>query len=324
MPKTKPSIDEIVASRKGAAVETENGLTLTKAFRSPTSFKSAGGERMATFTMSTEEEDRYGDIVRQAGIDMTEFLKNPIALWGHSHYNTPLGVWEDVKTVNGRPKRTEGTLKFADEGEFEDVDKIARLVQLGIYRACSIGFMAIDYDIITDESGHWKGLDFIASELTECSVVAVGANAGALVKAAVMDKKFVVDELEDILDNWAKTADGLIVPRDQFEKVYGEITAKTISTPELRDVAVSIPSEENPEEEKQVKTISVKLDLSDAEKQADGLAERIAKGIKKALGISEPTPPAPPEYVDGALEEAKALLEAADKKLADTDPLKQS
>jgi HK97 family phage prohead protease len=304
MPVRSPSLDEVMAKRKGSAVERDGHPVLFKVFNKPASFKSTDDGREAKFIMSTETEDRYGDIVVQEGMDTTEFEKNPIALWMHNHLATPLGQWSGLlKVLGGRPKRTEGVLRFSPEGEFDDVDKIARLVEMGIYKACSIGFMPKSYEWIKDDEGnHTWGLRFAESELLECSVVAVGANQEALVKAAGGDRKFVLAAIEDVLDTWAKTHEGLIVPRVEFEKVYETIDGRNAKTIDLSSVAINAsPDEVSAEDEadgegaKASGAIRIELDTSDAEERIGGLTkmvEALALKLKEVFsGVDGINPP---------------------------------
>ena len=49
------------------------------------------------FVISTDDEDRDGDIVKQDGWDFNEFNQNPIALLQHDH-KQPVGRWTNVTT----------------------------------------------------------------------------------------------------------------------------------------------------------------------------------------------------------------------------------
>lgn len=138
-----------------------------------------------TFVMSTEQVDRDGDIIRQDGIDLRNFKRNPVALFAHDH-RQPIGTWENVR-VEG--KRLLGELKLAAEGTSEMIDTLRRLVEQRILKAVSIGFGVKEYERMEE------GYEFTGTELYECSLVAVPANQGALrVKAA----KIVPDELQPL------------------------------------------------------------------------------------------------------------------------------
>lgn len=127
------------------------------------------------FILSTEDADRDNDIIVQSGWDLKEFKKNPIALFQHDK-NSPIGTWEKVR-VEG--KRLVGRLKLAEKGTSQLVDEVRSLVEQGILRAISVGFISADYEPL-DPSDPWAGYKFKKSTLLEASLVSVPANPNAL------------------------------------------------------------------------------------------------------------------------------------------------
>jgi len=182
--------------------------------------KSAGTIR---FIMSAEVEDRDRDIVVQAGLDTSEFEKNPVAPWGHQARDMPVGQWSDItKTLTGRPKRTEGTLKLT-KGE-PQADRLALHLEAGSIRACSIGFMpkSIERREVPDEMKDdyfYPGYMIHEAELYECSPCSIPANPAALAKAAADGDALSREIIEQVLDCWDRK-DGLIVPRKAFENAH--------------------------------------------------------------------------------------------------------
>ena len=124
------------------------------------------------FVMSDESIDRVGDVIRANGWDLSDFQKNPVALWGHDHAR-PIGTWEQVRVVG---KRLIGRLKLAKAGTSAEIDTIRSLVEQRILRAVSVGFQPIEAKPMKEKGGY----EFIKSKLHECSLVAVPANANAL------------------------------------------------------------------------------------------------------------------------------------------------
>jgi hypothetical protein len=217
------SIDEMMAKRHDAM----RGTSLQKAFRSPPSWNEDA--RSATFVMSTEQVDRYGDIVVQEGLDIAEFLQNPAMLLFHNSRDWPAGQWSNVqKMLSGRPKRTVGDAVFVPEGTTGEADRAARLVALGVIRTCSIGF-GVNWDeaepILDDEDSWTGGIRFNKTTLYECSIVPVPANPGAMAKGALAsgDMALCRDFIAEILDNWEKSPAGLIVPRHALEDAHKEV-----------------------------------------------------------------------------------------------------
>ena len=311
MSKNKKSLDELMESRKSSVIEGDHGPILIKTATAPPSFKKDDeGNRSATFVMSSEATDRDRDIVRINGIELDDFEKNPIALWMHNHRSPAIGTWDDLKKVGGSKKRLEGTLSFVPEGAVNQADEISKLVELGIYRACSIGFSIKDYERIMDDDDNWTyGYDFVSTSLHECSVVAVGANSQALVKAADMNKTFVIDTIEDILDNWQKTPSGLIVPRDQFEEAYELVAGDKTIVAGLSEYALNPPQEVVEEDDKTTEKMVIEVDTAQAEEKLNGLSKLVDGLIGKAKTLAGMVQPPEPEYVDGSLDRAKAIRE---------------
>lgn len=235
----KASADEARARRAGQVRKAIGGSeAVIKGFRSPPSWDPA--KRSAGFIMSSETVDRYGDIVAQAGLDVTRFADNPVGLLFHNSRSWPCGQWSDItKVLNGRPKRTEGLLTLLPVGADEDVDRAANHVAAGTIRTVSIGFIP-DWDqvelILDDEEEYVTGFKFNASELVECSLVPIPANPDALVKDAGGDLQLARDIVEDILDNYARSPEGVLVPRSVYEKQY-KVIVERIAQDEIAPAA---------------------------------------------------------------------------------------
>jgi HK97 family phage prohead protease len=222
--KTAVTIDEVLGTRKD--ISDDDGV-LYKAHIAPRSWNDE--ERSAVFIMSAETEDSYRDIVVQAGIDTkARFEANPVALFGHKSWSTPIGSWSDVRRINGSPKRTEGKLTFSPEGVDEDADKVARHVAVGTLRASSIGFMPKAAERILDANGEWNyGYRYLETELYECSVVTVPAVREALIRSGGRNLKDIVspEVIEEFLEHLkANPAIAKMINRDLYEGVYREIT----------------------------------------------------------------------------------------------------
>lgn len=229
--KNEVSIDEVMEKRK--EFTNDDGI-LFKAMSSPKSWDPE--TRSANFIMSAETEDRHRDVVVQAGINLEQFSKNPIAFFNHRSHETPIGQWDGIKQVAGRPKRTEGRMVFCDEGVDEMADRVARHVETGTLRAASIGFRPLKMSRIEDDEGNWTyGYKFDEIELYECSVVTVPAVREALVKGAgdiseVMSPEVVEEFLEHLKSNPAVAQ---MVDKQLFESAYREATGNKSSVETL-------------------------------------------------------------------------------------------
>jgi len=129
------------------------------------------------FVLSDETPDRMDDIILSDGWDLTNFKKNPIALFNHNP-NFVIGKWENLRVEN---KQLRGHLALAPEGTSPRIDEIRRLIEADILKATSVGFRPVKRQSRNekDEFG-FGGSIFHKSELVETSLVAVPANPNAL------------------------------------------------------------------------------------------------------------------------------------------------
>lgn len=130
------------------------------------------------FVLSDATVDRYGDIVEPDGWDLTWFLKNPIALFGHSN-SFPIGTWSNLRVEGGK---LIGRLNLAARGTSARIDELIGLVEQGVLRAVSVGFIPRKSQPIDPEEPY-KGVRFLEQELLETSLVSVPANPAALAVA---------------------------------------------------------------------------------------------------------------------------------------------
>lgn len=229
--------------------------------------------RTANFVMSSQAVDRMGDVVVQEGMDLSNFLKNPVALAFHDH-TSPVGLWNDIKSVlNGRPPRTEGTLALHSEGTTQKTDEIANLLNVNGLRASSIGFMPKDVQFIRDESGAWTGgFNISESELLECSVVSVPAHPAALMKDAGGNYKLLGEALEYILDTYCEKTAGALYVKSEYASLYRDMKGNK---------TVVVTSEDAPVEELSADEIAEK----EAEAAAEAAAAEAAAEAEKELEI---------------------------------------
>jgi len=126
------------------------------------------------FILSDATPDRMGDVIEPDGWDLNNFRKNPIALFNHKA-DFPIGRWIRLRTENGALR---SHLHLAPKGTSARIDEIRALVDAGILRAVSVGFLPIKSEPLTKGGG--GGLRFRQTELVECSLVSIPANPNAL------------------------------------------------------------------------------------------------------------------------------------------------
>lgn len=120
---------------------------------------------------STEAVDRDGEVIKQTGWDLTNFLKNPVLMLMHNYQEFPVGRVEKIGVEGG---------KLTFEAVFTEATQKAieayALVKEGILSAFSVGFIPREYDP-SDNNMITK------AELLEISLVPVPANPEAVVLA---------------------------------------------------------------------------------------------------------------------------------------------
>lgn len=138
-------------------------------------------ERTYWFIASTDHRDRQGDIIVQEGWKLQHFKKNPVILWGHDYYSTPIGKALTVKIEDSK-------LKIKVQFVPAEIDpfsaKVEKLVANGFLQTVSVGFMTYKQEDLTEADKKarpdmtWGKR--LYGELLEVSVVPVPANPQAL------------------------------------------------------------------------------------------------------------------------------------------------
>jgi HK97 family phage prohead protease len=128
------------------------------------------------FILSDATPDRFDDVIDPNGWVITQFKRNPIALFNH-HSDSPIGTWKNVR-VEGNALR--GELVFAPRG-VPRIDELRLLVEANVLKAVSVGFRPLEMK--DREESKRGGLLFTKTELLETSLVAIGANPNALAVA---------------------------------------------------------------------------------------------------------------------------------------------
>jgi len=156
-------------------------MELTKGLTSPVEQIHGTTTPTYRFIVSTDDEDRDGDIVKQDGWELNEFRRNPIALLQHKH-DMPVGKWSNL-TTRARPGggyETVADLTLAPP--VSDTLKYAHaLVEAQILNATSVGFQAKSFEKRKDATGKpSRGHIIHKAVLREISLVSVPANQSAL------------------------------------------------------------------------------------------------------------------------------------------------
>jgi HK97 family phage prohead protease len=132
--------------------------------------------RTVTCICSTETPDRIGDVVVQAGIDLTAYRSNPVVLWGHDS-DRPVARASAIGVQDGVLR---ASAQFPPAGEDADADWVYGKVKNRLVNALSIGFIPKSWEPV-DPKSPWDGYRFDTSELLEFSFVSLPMNAEALI-----------------------------------------------------------------------------------------------------------------------------------------------
>lgn len=142
------------------------------------STKAASDIETGTFdvVITTENLDRYNEVIKLDGWELEHYRKNPIVLWGHDH-NQPIGMATSVEIIDG---------KMVARGKFAPTEKaqeVRKLYDFGIIKATSVGFIEKERE----------GNLITKAELLEFSFVSVPANPYAL--SLAMEKGLGINDL---------------------------------------------------------------------------------------------------------------------------------
>ncbi len=166
------------------------------------------------FTLTTSELNRNGRKLLLEGLDITNFMKNPVMFYNHDTYSLPIGKWENIKFEyddNGKP------IKLTAEAVFDTQDeqaiKVRDKVKAGMLKAVSIGYKISDYSIEPLVSnGEIIGYINVVkkSDMYEGSIVTVPANPNSLLQDSLIPNNenthqlFVENSLQ-VIDNHLST-----------------------------------------------------------------------------------------------------------------------
>lgn len=139
--------------------------------------------RVIRFIGSDESVDRDGDIISIDGWDVSNYLKNPVVVYGHNYNDLPIG--KAVVTIDKRARQLLFDIKFPSIEELSSdpknpsehalrVDAIYNMAKAGILNTVSVGFRGLEYEPTA------TGRNYTRQELMEVSIVPVPANPNAV------------------------------------------------------------------------------------------------------------------------------------------------
>jgi len=135
------------------------------------------GDRLRAL-ISAETVDRSSERLLAGGVELTNYLRNPVLLWSHDASLPPIG-----RAVEVVPEPGVGVWAANEFAPTPFAQEIAGLYRDGFLNAFSVGFRPLELDTRQRVAGQ-HGATILRWELVEQSAVAVPANPDALVTAA--------------------------------------------------------------------------------------------------------------------------------------------
>jgi HK97 family phage prohead protease len=125
-----------------------------------------------TFVLLDGSKTTRGFIVNVAGVDVSQFMRNPVMLYNHDSEALPIGVWKNIRMDEGR-LLADADFDVSDESA--EVKRIIGKVQRGFIKMCSAGLSNIVIEVSNGQTVIAK------SRLREASITPLGANNNAMV-----------------------------------------------------------------------------------------------------------------------------------------------
>ncbi len=179
--------------------------------------------------------DRIGDIIDPSGVDLSNYLQNPVVLMNHDR-DRIVGRATSVKLNKGRTEMR-ALWEFVGEDISEDAEVVWKLWRGGFLNATSVGIIPKELVFADEVDGKYKDIEFDGfaiskSELVEFSVVTLPMNQEAL----------RVDGAKGFWISVAKSLKDGNVWEELIEDALGEAL-------EDKPLEQSLPGEEHDEEE---------------------------------------------------------------------------
>lgn len=209
------------------------------------------------FVVSTNAIDSHGERINVEGIDIKDFKKNPVVLWGHDGFNLPIAkatrVWKESGKLMARAK-------FYLKDDF--ARKVYDYIIDGYLNAVSIGGMVQEW-----------GEDGITIEklvMKEFSVVSVPANQEALVanKSLSGDQQA---ELRGLANVYARK----MLEKEGETELQKHINVLDSLVATLKEVALSEPYEAKASEQATIRRVVLRQAQA-----VDQQAETVIRHIK--------------------------------------------
>jgi len=151
----------VVNALKESGLKPED-VELKRAGLSDDDMKLEEGSRSCIHRVNTRDVDRDGEVVIPSGIDLKDFLKNPVVLWGHNYKEPQVGSDEWIKVDDNGYALVAKTVYASTPRATE----IWTLRKEGHLKTSSIGFVPVEV-VRSNDSGFLKLVDKFTEEWPE-------------------------------------------------------------------------------------------------------------------------------------------------------------
>lgn len=153
--------------------------------------------KVRPFILSDESINTYGFRLLTSGGDLGQFMRNPVMYFNHDDWNTPIGIWENIRVEDG---------KILADPQFDLEDEkgkmVASKVERGFLRMASLGIRVLEW---SEDPKHMlpgqlrpTATKWVARE---ASVVGIGANHNALRLYDENDKLLSDEDIVKLFDS---------------------------------------------------------------------------------------------------------------------------
>ena len=196
---------------------------------------------MATFILSDGRSvNNHGFRISLDGVNLDRFKANPVMLYQHDTERI-IGRWENIRIEDNR---------LLAEAIFDTEDEIgkevARKVEAGFLKGCSLGIMVEDMQEIANE---WVAT---RSEIFEASIVSVPADAGAV---RLYDKNHQELSAESLHLQFQTNKQPNKDMDNKIQELEAQLAAKTQAVTDLTVQVESLTTQVNTLQQEKVTTL---------------------------------------------------------------------
>jgi HK97 family phage prohead protease len=127
--------------------------------------------------ITTEDEDRTGDVVRASGALINNYMANPVVLLSHDYSGLPVAKNLELSLMPNHGIKA--MFQFPPRGLSARADEVHNLWGAEFMNTTSIGFIPKKTAQRKNDKGEVIGMEYLEWELLEFSIVSVPANAMA-------------------------------------------------------------------------------------------------------------------------------------------------